>query len=82
MPELISLDVALQDEVMLHFARQLPLMSGQDSSLAEHVRKLPFVNTASGTRRPPEELHDPRSVLIVVQAEDCNLGFELANSGP
>ena len=57
------MDEALQDEVMLHFARQLPLMSSQDASLAVHVCNLPFVNTASGIRKPPAELHDPRSEL-------------------
>ena len=60
LPDLDGLDEVLQDEVMLHFARQLPLMGGQGSSLAELVRKLPFVNTASGMRRSPQDLHDPR----------------------
>ena len=61
LPNLAALDESLQDEVMVHFARQLPLMNSQDAFLAAHVRILPFVNTASGIRRPPTELHDPRS---------------------
>lgn len=64
LPHLASLDAALQDEVMLQFARQLPVMSIEDASVAEQAGKLPFVGTASGMRKPPSELHDPRSVTI------------------
>lgn len=60
LPELNTLDPALHDEVMLAVAEQLPLMSNQDATMTEYVRKLPFVNTLSGTRRAPHELHDPR----------------------
>ena len=50
----------MQDRVMLQFARQLPLMSLEDAAVAEAARHLPFVNTAAGTRKAPEALHDPR----------------------
>lgn len=60
LPELASLNPTLHDEIMLTVAEQLPLMSNQDATMAEYVRMLPFVNTLSGTRRAPHELHDPR----------------------
>ena len=60
LPRLASLDPAFADEVMLRVVGRLPMLATQDAGITDVLRTLPFVPTASGARKAPSELHDPR----------------------
>ena len=63
LPRLALMAPPLQDEIMLQAARQQPLMSSQDSAIADTMSCIPFVGTACGVRKRPSELYDPRRAL-------------------